>query len=63
MIDEKGRCCGRKPIKYKGGSWRSPEFPQRFCFSCNRAYKLDSDEQLENWAWVKNSLGEFERCR
>lgn len=44
------RCCGRKPIRYKGGSWRSPE-PQLFCPRCDRAYDLDDGEQIENWAW------------
>ena len=24
-LDRKGRCCGRKPIEYKGGSIHSPE--------------------------------------
>lgn len=38
-LDEKGRCCGRKPHLYKGGSWRSPiDAPVSCCFTCNRNY-------------------------
>jgi hypothetical protein len=50
-LDENGRCCGRKPIIYKGGSWRSPDVPQRFCGRCKRAYALNAPHQIENWAF------------
>ena len=49
-LDEKGRCCGRKPIKYKGGAWNSPEVPQWFCARCCRSYDLRTGQQIENWA-------------
>lgn len=51
-LDEKGRCCGRKPIYYKGGSWCShPGAPLMFCDKCNREYDPVTGEQRENWAW------------
>jgi hypothetical protein len=47
-LDEKGRCCGRKPMTYRryasGG-------PQRYCPRCDRAYDLEENEQIANWAW------------
>lgn len=57
-LDEKGRCCGRKPIDYKG-SWRS--IPQKFCPRCCRAFSRETGEQIDNWAWKKGSDGEFVR--
>ena len=53
-LDEKGRCCGRKPIYYKGRSWRSPPgSPLKFCCGCNREFDPQTGEQRENWAWRK----------
>lgn len=52
-LDDKGRCCGRKPLVYK----RSPstgEPPQRFCCRCDRAYNIETGEQIDNWAWKKD---------
>ena len=41
-LDVKGRCCGRKPIYYKGGSWRSPPgSPMYFCVRCALDYGPD----------------------
>jgi hypothetical protein len=54
-LDEKGRCCGRKPLVYRGSN------PHRFCTRCDRAYHATENEQLENWAWKRNVRGEFER--
>lgn len=55
------RCCGRKPIRYKGGSWCSPA-PQLFCPRCDRAYDLETGDQMENWAWKRlASTGRFYR--
>ena len=59
-LDENGRCCGRKPILYKGGSWRSPELRQKFCDRCDRAYSIETGEQIANWAY-KLTNGEFVR--
>ena len=52
-LDDKGRCCGRKPLVYK-------RFPaHKFCSRCDRAYDLNTGEQISNWAWKENLLGEF----
>ena len=51
-LDEKGRCCGRKPISYKRDR-------HLFCDRCDRRYDMDTHEQVENWAWVRNSDGKF----
>lgn len=44
-LDEKGRCCGRKPIVYKRD-------PHLFCPRCDRAFDPITGEQIENWAWI-----------
>jgi hypothetical protein len=60
QLDAKGRCCGRKPIFYKGGSWRSPlSAPMHFCCDCNREYGPDG-QQRDNWAWKKDNAGNFQ---
>jgi hypothetical protein len=52
MMDEKGRCCGVKPIHYKGGSWRSPPgSPMYFCCRCSREYDGVTKAQRSNFAW------------
>lgn len=53
QLDDKGRCCGRKPLVYK-----RPE--HRFCFRCNRAYHLIQNFQIDNWAWKRRADGQFE---
>ena len=51
-LDDKGRCCGRKPIVYKTNRYTAAsERPQRFCPRCDRAYDLETGEQFANWAW------------
>ena len=40
MIDEKGRCCGRKPIIYKSGSWTPLRKPHLFCDRCGKDYEI-----------------------
>jgi len=58
-LDENGRCCGRKPIHYKGGSWRSPPgSPMHFCGGCCREFGPDG-AQRENWAWKRGPDGEL----
>lgn len=38
-LDQKGRCCGRKPIHYKGGSWCSPPgAPFLWCDRCDKHF-------------------------
>lgn len=50
-LDQRGRCCGRKPLHYKGGSWNSPARPMKFCDRCDREFDPVTGEQRENWAW------------
>lgn len=50
-LDEKGRCCGRKPLAYK-----RPH--HLFCFRCDKAFNPQG-QQIENWAYKKNESGEF----
>lgn len=49
MLDDKGRCCGRKPLVYKRlQGYNNPA--GLFCTRCDRAYTHDGKPQ-ENWAW------------
>jgi hypothetical protein len=51
-LDAKGRCCGRRPIYYKGGSWRSPlGAPMYHCCDCSAEFGPDG-KQRANWAWA-----------
>lgn len=43
-LDDKGRCCGRKPLKYK-----RPRV-HYFCTRCNREFNEDG-EQVPNFAY------------
>lgn len=45
-LDNKGRCpnCLVKPLKYT----REPHF---FCHRCDRAFDLNTEEMIDNWAW------------
>ena len=49
-LDEKGRCCGRKPLTYRS-SRTNLIGPHRFCWSCDRAYHLTENRMIDNWAW------------
>jgi hypothetical protein len=54
ILDEKGRCCGRKPLTYKREG-------HRFCDRCSRAYHLYNNHQIDNWAWKQlRPSGQFE---
>lgn len=55
-LDEKGRCCGRKPLDYKS-RWSTREGPQRYCPRCDRAYDRDTGEQMPNWAFRRSADG------
>lgn len=63
MLDAKGRCCGRKPMHYKGGAWNSPRRPMLFCCRCDREYDPETHEQRSNFAWEKNEAGEWQGKR
>lgn len=56
QLDDKGRCCGKKPRVYKRWPYKG-----RFCFRCCRSYDLEGNDQIENWAWHKLPDGQFER--
>lgn len=43
-IDERGRCCGRKPLHYKLPA------PRWFCARCDRQYGANGWQQA-NWCW------------
>ncbi len=58
QLDDKGRCCGRKPIEYKNHDYGTDGF--KFCPRCDRAYDRETGEQIDNWAWKKNAAGAFE---
>ena len=58
-LDNKGRCCGRKPLVYRGRNTTSTG-PHRFCARCDRAYDLEENEQIPNWAWKKGKNDEWE---
>lgn len=53
-LDDKQRCCGIKPLVYT----RPPHF---FCCRCDRAYSLETGEQIRNWAYEKGPGGDFRR--
>ena len=50
MMDKKGRCCGRKPIRYKRQGIL-------FCSRCDREYSMATGEQVESFAWERVSGG------
>ena len=52
ILDERGRCCGRKPLTYK----RTRHY---FCPRCCSAFALDTGQQIENWAWKRQADGRF----
>lgn len=53
-LDEKGRCCGRKPLVYK----RPTHY--LFCFRCHRYFDPDTRRQIPNWAWRLRGDGMME---
>ena len=61
-LDEKGRCCGKKPLVYKSRN-STAEGPQRYCPRCDRAYDLNENEQISNWAYTYKPLpdGKWQR--
>ena len=54
-LDDKGCCCGRKPIQYKRDS-------RLLCDRCDRAFNIDTGKQIENWAWMRRGDGFVLRC-
>lgn len=52
-LDEKGRCCGRKPISYKRP-------PRLFCDRCHAAFSPETGRQVPNWAYFQLDENRFE---
>lgn len=50
-LDDKGRCCGRKPIRYMRDR-------HLFCPRCDRSYDFDG-KQITNWAFKLEPDGTF----
>ena len=50
MLDANGRCCGKKPLQYRSNR-QIVGGPLQYCPRCDRAYDLDTGEQIDNWAW------------
>lgn len=50
FLDEKGRCCGRKPLTYKREG-------KLFCCRCNAAFHIKTGVQIENWAYEAQGIG------
>jgi hypothetical protein len=59
-LDDKGRCCGRKPLVYRGRNTTSTG-PHKYCPRCDRAYELEGNEQIPNWGWKQDSIGNWQR--
>lgn len=57
-LNAKGQCppCKRKPLVYKTTQIY-------FCFKCDRAYDLDTKEQVENFHWLKTKSGYVNRIQ
>lgn len=53
-LDNKGRCCGRKPMVYKR------PHPSLFCDRCHAAYDPATGEQIANWAYRWHDNSHFE---
>ena len=63
-LDEKGRCCGRKPLHYRSTRNNLPGHrpqPSKFCDRCDRAFDPDTGHQVENWAWKPDRAGVFRK--
>lgn len=58
ILDDKGRCCGRKPMVYKSRTHTGTD-PHRYCPRCDRAYDLEGNRQIPNWAWRRLPDGSF----
>jgi len=51
MIDDKGKCCGRKPTAHKGqGTYRHGR--KKHCPHCDRYYDYDTGAPTENYTWA-----------
>jgi rRNA maturation endonuclease Nob1 len=46
-LDEKGRCCGRKPIVYTRGLCTPMGKPHKFCPRCGSNYSIETGVRLQ----------------
>lgn len=53
-LNERGQCshCCRKPIPYKRTKYW-------FCPICDRAFSMETGEQITNFSWIKQEDGSF----
>ncbi len=51
-LDDKSRCCGRKPLTYRTSHDPFAKAPYHFCSRCDRSYDMNG-AQIENWAWKR----------
>lgn len=54
-LDDKGRCCGRKPVVYKREG-------RRFCTRCEKSFNLATGQQVANWAYRVDGDEAFRIC-
>ena len=54
-LNERGQCCGRKPIVYK-----RPHH-HLVCTRCDAYFDPTTGEQIESWAYVKVNDGFVQR--
>lgn len=50
-LNERGQCCGRKPLLYKTKVDQHAKAPHKYCTRCNAAYDVDTGKQIDNWAY------------
>lgn len=51
-LDDRGRCCGRKPLFYKTArGMQVSKDPHHFCATCAGEFSPDG-KQRANWAWT-----------
>lgn len=50
-LDDKGRCCGRKPIHYKRSHPPHNMTPYLWCCRCSAAFDPATGLQIDNWAY------------
>jgi len=54
QLDEKGRCCGRKPLVYRRPHHRF------FCHRCHAEFDPETGKQIPNWAYYRLDNDRFE---
>ena len=53
-LDDNGRCCGRKPIHYRGRGAMSPAgAPMLYCPRCDAEYDVATGAQRPSRKWLR----------